>query len=330
MPKKKSDKTYGEKLIRLFAVLYFEGRQQSLTELAGRLDCSKQTVLRLVDNLSQAGIPITYEEKNRRHYYYIKRVDKLPRNLSMSPSELSMLYMCLGFTRNLLGKELFQDAERAVHKSSTLTEGQVETAGFAAFLPGSIDYTPRQDDIRRLVEAMDKRRVCKIVYKKPTAARGKTFYIKPYKLFSYDNALYLHAGMAQYPGRKYIRFPFDPLLAVHRLRKVEITERKYVFPQNYDFEKHFNQEFGIIKEEAFQVKLALKGYAAVYAQERRFSPDQKIKKAKDGIVVTFTASSESEVISRVLSFAEEAKVLEPDWLVEEVKNSISEMQKLYG
>ncbi len=91
------------------------------------------------------------------------------------------------------------------------------------------------------------------------AAREKTFYIKPYKLFSYDSALYLHAGMAQYPGSKYKDFPFDPLPAVHRLRKVEVTDRQYTFPKNYDFEKHFNQEFGVIKGKSFQVKLALQG-----------------------------------------------------------------------
>ncbi len=48
------DRSYGEKLISLFAKLLFTGRRYSLTELARSLGCSKQTVLRLIDDISLA------------------------------------------------------------------------------------------------------------------------------------------------------------------------------------------------------------------------------------------------------------------------------------
>lgn len=50
-PKRNSDATAGEKLLALYSLLLFSEREFSLTELAERLRCSKQTVLRLLDQL---------------------------------------------------------------------------------------------------------------------------------------------------------------------------------------------------------------------------------------------------------------------------------------
>jgi predicted DNA-binding transcriptional regulator YafY len=238
--------------------------------------------------------------------------------------------MCQAFTKHLLGDELLRESEKAINKSSALATSVSGTDHFAAFLPGTIDYTPRQNDIRQLMKAMDEKKICEVVYRKPMENAGKTFFIKPYKLFSYNNALYLHAGMARSPGAKVTGFTFDPLLAVHRFVEVKMTDRKFAFPRNYSFEKHFNQEFGIIKDDSFKVRLVLEGYAATYACERRFSPDQKIRKSKNGkYVLTFTASSEPEVISWVLAHGNEVKVQSPEWLATGIKGKADAISKQY-
>jgi len=92
----------------------------------------------------------------------------------------------------------------------------------------------------------------------------------------------------------------------------------------------FNKNFGVIKEEAFKVEIEFSGWAAAYVSERIWSPDQKIVKRRDGKTrLTFSTSSEPELISRVLSFGDEAKVIKPKWLVEEVANKVAGMQKVY-
>jgi predicted DNA-binding transcriptional regulator YafY len=116
---------------------------------------------------------------------------------------------------------------------------------------------------------------------------------------------------------------YDPLLAVHRIKSVEITDRQFEFPPDYNFEKLFNKEFGVIKEDAFRVTVEFKGWAARFVSERTWSPDQKLVKKKDGTLrLTFTTSSEQEFISWVLSFREEAKVLRPKWLVGTLKKTL--------
>ena len=82
----------------------------------------------------------------------------------------------------------------------------------------------------------------------------------------------------------------------------------------------------MIKEDAFKVEVEFNGWAAKYVSERIWSPDQKILKKGKKIILTFSASSEPELISWLLSFGEEAKLLKPAWLICHVKEKIDNMQ----
>jgi predicted DNA-binding transcriptional regulator YafY len=101
-------------------------------------------------------------------------------------------------------------------------------------------------------------------------------------------------------------------------------------PEKYDFEKIYNVNFGVIKEDVFEVTVEFTGWSAQYVSERVWSPDQKIKKiGKNKIHLTFTAASETEVISWVLFFGEEAKVIAPSWLVKEMKKKTQMIANIY-
>jgi hypothetical protein len=67
------------------------------------------------------------------------------------------------------------------------------------------------------------------------ASRAKTFFIKPLKLFSYYDTVYLHARKDRGSGEPFKAPEFDPLLAVHRIRieKMEMTDRLFEFPKDY-------------------------------------------------------------------------------------------------
>ncbi|MBC8393270.1 MAG: WYL domain-containing protein [Deltaproteobacteria bacterium] len=334
MPKKiDSYRSYGQKLISLFARLLFSKQRHSLTELSRMLGCSKQTVLRLVRDIKMAyGVDIEETLESRRKYYRIKRRIGVDPSLSLTATEVSILQMCRAFTEHLLGHQLFEESAQALLKAQAHLPGnrRVDSRHFATFIPGSIDYTSHHQTIRRLIKAMDGEKVCKITYKKVMADRAKTFYIKPLKIFSHKDSIYLHARMAKAPGKIYKEPDFDPLLAIHRIKKLEVTETSFEFPKDYDFEKFFNQNFGVIKEEAFEVEVEFTGYPAKYVAERIWSPDQKLIEKKDGTVkLKFSASSEPELISWVLSFGNEAKLIKPKWLVKEIIPMIEKMQKAY-
>jgi predicted DNA-binding transcriptional regulator YafY len=260
--------------------------------------------------------------QGNRKYFHIKRLGGNLPLVNLTETELSALQMCRAFAEHLLGREVYQESTRALEKSLALLPGKQGLSSdlFASFKPGSIDYTPHQESIRNLIEAMERKKICRITYKSIMASGAKIFHIKPLKIFSHRETIYLHARLAREPSKAWKEPAFDPLLTIHRLKKVEITDRMFEFPRDYDFKEVFNQNFGIIKDEAFKVEAEFTGFAARYVAERVWNPDQKIRPIDDGkIVLTFEATSVPEVISWLLSFGEEAKLLSPVWLVEEVK-----------
>lgn len=325
-------KSYGEKLIGLFVRLLFSGERHSLTELSKRLDCSKQTVLRLIDNIRKSyGVNIEETKEGNRSFYRIRKPAASLGKIPITEAELQSLLMCKSFTQHLVGKKLYEEATQAILKSkAALADGQhIGECHFTAFRPGTIDYTPQHQIFHTLIEAMEKQKICKITYQALHSHAAKTYYIKPIKLFSHHDAIYLHAQKAKEPGKPYRAPKYDPLLAVHRIKDIDMTGITFD-PGKFDFEKSFNQQFGVIKDDIIDVEVLFTGWAAAYVSERIWSPDQKIiKKGKNKIILKFTASSETEMISWLLSFGEEATLIKPDWLIEKVKKKINKLGNIY-
>jgi len=334
MPKKiDPDKGHGQKVITLFFKLFFSPYKYSLTELARELECSKQTVGRIVDkiNSSLEGIKIEDEIKNRKRYFRIRKENIPVKAINLSQSEYGLLQMCCSFTKQLIGKDTFDQAATALGKSQVLIKGggTISPQHFGSFMPGTIDYSGHQKIIKNLITAMENRKVCKLTYKAIWNKNETEFYIKPLKLFTKDDTIYLHAKMAKAPGKTYKEPKFDPLLVLHRMQAIEITDTPFEFPENFDFEKVYNQTFGVMKEDAFQVKIEFSGYAAKYVRERIWSHDQVINEKEDGVLeLTFTATSDVETLSWVFSFGHEARVIEPDWFVEQVCKEIKKMNQV--
>jgi len=330
----KSSQNYGQKLISLFALLWFTGKKYSLKELSQRLKCSKQTVSRLVKDIQAAwGITIKEYTSERQKYFYIERPEGIRPELCLSEMELMVLHMCRAFARHLLGDKQFDETTMALLKNQILLPGTKMSLPqhFDSFLPGTIDYTPYQETIHTLIEAMEERKICRITYQAIRSENPKTFYIQPLKMFSRQDTIYLHARKVPSPEEPYEHPEYDPLLVVHRINKIEKTEKKFEFPQDYDFEKLFNKQFGVIKKESFRVEVKLTGWSARFAVERIWSPDQEIKKRKDGsVILSFTSSSEKELISWLLSFRDEARLIRPEWLVKKVAEIVENLHRSYS
>jgi len=329
-----SYKSYGQKLIGLLVRLMFSGERVSLTELARLENCSKQTIIRLLNDIRMSyGMDIEETFRGNRKYYRVKRPTSGLPVMALSETEIRTLQMCRDFTEHLIGKPLYEEATRALLKSRALLPGKDNSfkCHFASFRPGTIDYKPQHQIIHTLIEAMEKQKVCKLTYQGLGAPKPKTFHIKPLKLFSYHDTIYLHAQKAKEPGKPYRSPKFDPLLAVHRMQAAELTDIAFEPPASFDFEKVFNSNFGVIKNDAFTVEVEFTGWSARFVAERTWSADQKIKSKDDNrIILTFTASSESELVSWLLSFGDEAQLIKPKWLLKGIKFKILNLAKSYG
>lgn len=328
------DRSRGMNLISLFAKLFFSGREYSLSDLAHQLGCSKQTVLSLVGELeAQHWIIIDSELRGGRRYFRMRKSNLSKTRMALTDEEMEVLLMCRAFTGHLLGRDQFDTAMSAIHKSKQLLEGSSPSAEapYGIYRPGTIDYTPHQKHWHTLLEGMEKGRVCEITYRKINEKKAKRSRIKPLKIFSHRESVYVHARYAKMPNELFKPAPYDPLLALHRIQSVDLTSTPFKTPTDYDFEKVFNQHFGVIKGSKFKVKAEMWGWAAGYMAERKLSPDQKMTRKRGGkMIFDFTATSEPEVINWVLSFGDEVRLLEPVSLVEKLRGQLDRVSSLYA
>ena len=72
------------------------------------------------------------------------------------------------------------------------------------------------------------------------------------------------------------------------------------------------------------------GWAASLARERVWSPDQEIVERGDVTRLSFWSTSEPEVVALVLSFGDNARVLEPPAVVDMVTGEHAGALGLYG
>lgn len=332
MVKQNEHRSSTEKAISLYSRLLFSRERHSLSDLARMLDCSKQTVIRYIQEIQMAySVEIEESLVGQRRYYQIKKNWVLPQ-LYLTSEEINVLFMCREFTATLLGRQLFEQSTRAIEKSLAYVDGDKElpATSFATFKPGRIDYTLHSETIHRLTEAMKDHKVCKITYKSISTVEPKNISVCPLVMFSHNDALYLNGLLANKPSKNSDRAEFDPILAVHRIQNVEVTAVTFVRPEKYDFEKQFNNRFGVMQDESFTVKAEFAKPVADYVAERIWSPGQQITRLENGgLTITFKAASSREVIAKILSFGDQAQILEPAWLVEKLTVIIGHLADKY-
>jgi len=331
--KRDRDATHANKLLRLFAKLFFNDREYTLPELARMLDCSKQTVMRLVEAIEESmSVEVVRGERGRSRTYRLPRQKSLPTAKVLHHEELQALYMCAAFAQSVLGRELFEEASLGLEKTQLLLPSEAHTAEghFATLSGGRIDYGPHRETLRLLIEAMESGHVCELLYQRLLDDEARSLRIKPLKIFSYRDSIYLHTRRAPEPGKAWKEPEYHPLLAVHRIQQVRITEQHYRVPEDYDFDRDVKTSFGVWQNEPFRVVCRFEGWAAEYVAEREWSVDQEIEiHPDDTVTLTFTARGRPEVVAWILGFGANAEVLGPDDLVGEVASELSKAMKRY-
>ena len=371
--KERGPSVFGERCVRLFMILLFTKARLTLTQLAERMNTPKTNILRLVDAIEAAGYRVKHvyygddenevfeeddelenEEKTgggeilqgtgtgwRRVYYWLETLHPGEVLTRPTPTEkdIEALRMSTVFAKRLLGIDLSARAEMALALMESLTKRQVSLAEehYALFTAGTIDYSDKGDVLHELTQAMTKRRICKITYRSPWRSSDTVFHVMPLKIFCYKDALYLQTKKTLEPGDKKLgKGSFNPLLAIHRIKKVDVTDEKLTATKlehvmkDLDFEKTFNKAFGIIKEKKFTVVAEFTDWAATYVEERQWGPKQKPpKRTGDKVTIEFKASSEPEVLTWILQFGEHGKLLKPDNLLKELSRITAAMKAKY-
>ena len=331
MPSKKDQySSPSQKVLGLFGLLFFKGRKFSLSELAKEFDCSKQTVLRMIEQIQRShAAKIKTNIEHGKRWFWI-RTPRIRPSISLEPEKIQHLLLCRDMAGHLLPKRLWKEIESTIAQTTVLLPDMADRSKALepvcqVSVKGAIDYTPYQGIIEKLLQAIREKSVCRVEYHAPHRPKPKVYSFAPARLLSYRESLYADGWLVTDKGTPEIIY--DLTLSVHRVNKISIIRRKFDFD---DKREDTSDMFGFMKAEPFQVKVKFQPRVAQYVRERKWSDDQKITEFKNGkLVLEFTAQSWPEVVSWVLGFGSQAELLTPKEMREEILEEFGNALRSY-
>ncbi|WP_394699788.1 helix-turn-helix transcriptional regulator [uncultured Pseudodesulfovibrio sp.] len=329
-PKKDPFSSPSQKVISLYSLLMFTGREYSLGQLSREMHCSKQTVIRMIEQISRSLGGDVVSRLGGGEKYYRMASPKVSPKVGLCPEEIQQLELCRGMVLHLLPEGVREQVRHTIAKTTALLpDMNGRERAFAsvvdARIKGRIDYNPHQEHIASLIQAIQDKIVCEVTYHSPSNPKAKTYAFAPMKIISYHEALYVAGWRVEDEGEPIPRHSIK--LAVHRLKKVIRQKR------GFDIEMDPGQRaelFGFMKLDELKVKVKFDKETASYIKERQWSDDQSIREFKNGnLVLEFNAQSMPEVVSWILSFGAHAKVMEPKVLKDQLRSEVEALGALY-
>lgn len=284
-----------------------------MSDLAEYLNCSPQTVIRLIAEVEGVvGASLQTGLENRRRWYQIRSISR--NRLGLEFEELRYLAVCRDLAESYLPEQVKRRVDQSLFNFSVLmadpeyaSREKVQKRQIGYCAKGWIDYTPYFVFLEHLVKAMDEKRICLVRYHALSRKQAAEYRLAVKKIVGMNNALYvLGATMAEdlVTPLKFVSF------AVNRIRAVTVTGHKWDFPMPGD---DLNL-FGLPWHEPRRFRILFHSErAAQYVRERVWSEDQKFTKLPNGgLLLEITSRSQPEVEAWVRSFGSAAEFLDDE------------------
>lgn len=336
---KKERNIWGPKMVQLVTAVRLLARPNGATaqELAIELELSKRTVYRILETLEVLiGGPL-----DKVQGVLQKEVrNKFPQGftLNLPLTELSgltvpelMALFALRMNAGLFrGSVISADIDSAFEKISNALSPEAKSVLerystlFISVPKTPKDYSGHDETIEELSMAILGRKTCRITYTTfaEEEIREKTYDINPLHFFERDGGLYVFVVVPYFGDIR--------LLAVERIKSIEMSEKEFSWPTNFDPEALLHKAFGLYWDDPLTVKIKFPASQARYIRERKWAEQQSIDELPDGsIVLTMETSGGYEIKRWVLSFGSDAELLEPPRLRAEIIRAIEAFSKIY-
>lgn len=279
----------------------------------------------LLSQLEASGYGKLAEPERRGKEDYYKLDVKEVGILNVGAKELAQLALCRNMLMHLLPPNAALPGMRQEKERDASSD-------FSSILyKGYIDYAPFENQYRLLLQAIQKKLVCKLTYRKSIFHAPRELHFAPMRLVSYHETIAVIGWEVSAHGRVKSLYKNWLWLYLQRCLKVELTKRNANSLEEIDFQSGQDTGFGIMDFGEFNVKLLFYTQTSEYIRERYWSCDQKITLTEDkNLLLEMTVRSEPEIVSWILSFGPNVKVLEPVWLREEVLDRVREILESYS
>ena len=330
---------WGPKMVQLVAAVRLLTRSVGATinELADELEVSRRTIYRIIETLELLiGGPLDEVQNLLQNEKRLKFPSGFTLNLPLTTlsgltmPELMALYALRMNAGLFKGSIISEDIDSAFTKISTALSPETKSVLerysnlFISVPKTPKDYSDHAGTIEELSMAILGRKSCRICYStfSEEEITEKTYDIDPLHFFERDGGLYVFVVVTYF---KHIR-----LLAVERIKSIDMTDRSFDWPQEFDPEVLLNRAFGLYWDDPLTVRIKFPASQARYIRERKWAEQQQIDEQADGsIILTMETSGRYDVKRWVMSFGPDAELLAPKELREEIQNEIREMALAY-
>lgn len=314
-----------ERLLALIQALQ-SGRALTAEDLAQQLSVSRRTVFRDLELLAEAGIPYEYDRASKR--YSTEHIALLPP-VNVTHAEALALITA---TRHLMQHQSILDqpaAASAAMKIEGLLPQPLQDYCGAVLENVEIRHDPASDPqaassiMPALQIAMAKRRKIRVEYDSLHDNEIIDVVLEPYRL------AYLHRGW--YLIAHCQHFGEVRTFKVERFRGVVLLEEAYELDDSFSLDKHFGNAWLMIRgEQRYHVKIRFTPKVARNVNEIAWHKTQRTSFLDDGsLVFEVDVDGISEIAWWVLGYADQAEVLEPAELREEIACRAKAMMNLY-
>lgn len=291
----------------------------TVDELAERLECNKRTIQRDLAALQDL-LPVTYESREQgKRFWKLSNQNVDGTKLDITITEMLSLFLSQQLLLPLSGTQFGDGLQsllqkiRAIIPTKALDYFENLDSDFFFRAAASHDYSSQDTEIRLLNKAIINQTAIKVNYDSQNSGEMISGEFHPYGMVLFQASLYYIGYLV---SRGEIR-----TLNVARLRKVSATQKEFVKPDDFLLSEYCRHSFGIIRHECKLQKIHCEftGWAATNVKEISWHPSQKIvSKKKDHITTTFELNNTVEFKRWILGFGQNAIVLSPQSLADEI------------
>lgn len=289
-----------------------------ISELADRLETNPRNILEYKKELEDSGYNIV-SIPGRYGGYRLDNVGIFPSVLLMEDEKNALLetYQMNHSQNNLPHQKEYESAMGKI-LSSIIHSGYTDEFVFIDHFPLALSKEEINKRYSFFQKAISKREVIRISFLSNDNVIRKRD-IQPMYLFSWGGSWYLIGYCELVKDYRYFK--------LCRISDYVSMGRTFAYDTFFNPRDFFNK-YGLTKvkpDEWYRIKFQLYGRSAVRAKDYCYGKEQSVTDLPDGSsVFEVTMQFRENIVSFILGFGKDCKVLEPNWLKEEIKNAALE------
>ncbi|MGE0867557.1 MAG: helix-turn-helix transcriptional regulator [Kofleriaceae bacterium] len=294
----------------LLRLLSDAARPYGVKQLADQLGVSKATIERDLATLERDFALVEESAGKQKKTYRIDAKIRALENLTFGTTELLALFAAQSALTSLSGTPIHDDLRAVLLKIrgflSARHNGGLEALSrvFVPHARGHVDYEPQRELIDQVVDAIARRRICRLTYHAAWKGTTRRHTARPLRLVWHRSALYLLACLGQHQR--------ITTLAVHRIRDFDATGDSFT-PPRVDIDGHIAKAFGIfVSDQEEDVEIVFDAEIAWRVEERTHHPAEH-KESLPGGALRYRVRTSAlwEILPWVQSFGPLAELVSP-------------------